>query len=323
MRRHLIRFAATRALALGCALTAAAPLAARPASAQSRRPGDAPAVDASLPLDGAVIAVALALAGAAGRLPVDSQARWPHELVPLDDSVKRNFSSSAARTSDLLLTVTMLTPLALQAGQGFEAATGRRALVYAETLALSLALNGITKHLVGRPRPYVYNPDPRVQAYARREAKDSCLSFYSGHAATAFAAAVSGAYLFSQSTDDTQARTAAWAGGLLLAGATANLRVRGGKHFYSDVAVGAALGTAAGLVVPMLHQRGRNPLTTAEWVAIAAAPLAGAVLSQIVPLPADITEPLVPTAGGGPPAAGLLAPWISGEGAGVTLLRTF
>ncbi len=293
---------------LAVSLIALAAVISHPAGAQP-----APArVDASLAVDGAVIAGGLVLAGLASRLPVDDRARWSHELLPLDERVKTRFSASAARTSDLLLTLSVLTPLAVQVGQGFGPDSGRRAVVYSETLALSLALNNVVKHLVGRPRPYVYNPDPRVQAYGEREARDARLSFYSGHAATAFAAAVSGAYLFAQSSADTTARTAVWASSLMVAGATANLRVRAGKHFYSDVAVGAAVGAATGLVVPLLHQTGRakNELAPAEWVAIASAPVAGAVLSQLLPLPADIVEPLA-------------VPWVSPTGAGVSLRGAF
>jgi membrane-associated phospholipid phosphatase len=312
------------------ALAAAGALLAAPAASAQMGDGGRP-IAASLTVDGAVIAGALALTALASLVPVDTSARWPRELLPIDEPVKRNFSAAAARTSDVLVALVAVTPLALQLGRGWDADTGRRSLVYGETIALSLALNAATKYLVARPRPYVYNRDPQVAAYARGQRKDSHLSFYSGHAATAFAAAAGGAYLYSQSTGDTRARTAVWAGTLALAGATANLRVRGGKHFYSDVAVGAVAGTGLGLAVPLLHQRGqaRNRLTTPEWVAIAAAPLAGAALSQLLPMAADITTPL---AGRGRPGAitttAVLLPWIcppssgggGGGGGGLTLL---
>ncbi|HEX2657060.1 MAG TPA: phosphatase PAP2 family protein, partial [Polyangia bacterium] len=192
--------------------------------------------------DGAVIASSLALVGIASLIHVDTDRRWQHELLPIDDPVKRNFSAGAMRASDLLLTLAVLAPVAVDAGRGFDAAMGQRTLVYGETLAVTLALNAGTKYLVGRPRPYVYNEQPQVEAYARAQERDAHLSFYSGHAATSFAAAVAGAYLFSQSSADTTTRTAVWATGLALAGATSNLRARAGKHFYSDVLVGAVVG---------------------------------------------------------------------------------
>jgi membrane-associated phospholipid phosphatase len=253
-----------------------------------------PAISASWAVDGVVIAGAVAVAGLSGLISVDTSTRWNRQLLPFDDATKRNFSASAARTSDVMLTLSLATPVALQLGQGVNQASGKRTLVYLETIALGLALNGVTKRLVARPRPYVYNEDPRVVAYAMAEGTDSHLSFYSGHSATTFAAAAASGYLFAQSTEDIRARTAVWTAGLLLAGATADLRVRAGKHFPTDVLTGAVVGAGIGTLVPWLHYRGHNPrrLTAPEWIAIVAAPIVGALLGQLVPARSDITEPL-------------------------------
>jgi membrane-associated phospholipid phosphatase len=260
------------------------------------------------PADVAVSAGALLAAGLATRLPVNGEP-WARQLLPVDERVKLNFSPPAARWSDALAAVTVLGPLALQLRSGLDEAGGARALVYGETIAANLALNGVTKALVGRPRPYSYNTAARAEV--ERDPRDARLSFYSGHASTTFAAAVSGAFLFSQSSDDPVARTAVWASSLMLAGATSNLRVRAGKHFYSDVLAGAAIGTGVGVLVPALHLQARaRPLLPAEWIAIGTAPLAGALLSQVIPLPER------------PFQLGAL-PWVTGKGAGVMVAGAF
>jgi membrane-associated phospholipid phosphatase len=46
-----------------------------------------------------------------------------------------------------------------------------------------------------------------------------------------------------------------WLGAEALAATTAVLRVEAGKHFWSDVAVGALVGSAVGYLVPELHVR--------------------------------------------------------------------
>jgi membrane-associated phospholipid phosphatase len=46
-----------------------------------------------------------------------------------------------------------------------------------------------------------------------------------------------------------------WLGSEALAATTAVLRVEAGKHFWSDVAVGALVGSAVGYLVPQLHLR--------------------------------------------------------------------
>jgi membrane-associated phospholipid phosphatase len=297
-----------RVLFVATALVAAV---AAPARAQSQ---SSDSLRTRWPVETAVVVGALATAGLAHLIPVGDTPARAHEWLSIDEAVKRNFSSSAARTSDVLLGATVLAPLGLQLHGGFDRAGGERALVYGETLAANLALNGVTKALVGRPRPYTYNGDPAAQAQIARDPADARRSFYSGHASTAFAAAVSGAYLFSQSSDDAAARTAVWAGSLMLAGATSNLRVRAGRHFYSDVLVGAAVGSGVGLLVPALHYGGRQPhaLLPAEWIAIGTAPLAGALVSQLIPFAA-------------PPAlAGArMVPWVGARSGGLMLAGLF
>jgi membrane-associated phospholipid phosphatase len=98
----------------------------------------------------------------------------------------------------------------------------------------------------------------------------------------------------------------------MLAGATSDLRVRAGKHFYSDVLAGAAIGAGVGVLVPALHLGGQaRPLLPCEWIAIGTAPLAGALLAELLPLPER------------PPLRALALPWVSGNGAGVMLVGGF
>jgi membrane-associated phospholipid phosphatase len=284
-------------------------LVAGPASAQ---PIGSEGVRIHWGADTGVVLGSLIVAGLATRIAVDEKARWTRELFPFDEPVKRNYSPAAAHTSDLLLATTVVAPLALQFHTGFDRAGGARALIYGETLAVNLAMNSVMKSLVGRPRPYCYCDDPAARALMEGDPHEARLSFYSGHASTAFAAAVGGAYLFSQSSEDTAARTAVWASSLMLATATSNLRVRAGRHFYSDVLAGAVLGTGLGLMVPVLHHDGRpaHALAPAEWIAIGTAPLAGALVSQWVPF----TQPVPHTQ---------LLPWVAGSGGGVLLAGLF
>jgi hypothetical protein len=89
--------------------------------------------------------------------------------------------------------------------------------------------------------------------------------------------------------------------------------VRAGRHFYSDVLTGAVMGAAVGWAVPAL-QLGHCPaLAPGEWVAITTAPLAGAALSQLVRIPADVTVPL----------HAQVVPWLGGGTGGVSLAGRF
>jgi membrane-associated phospholipid phosphatase len=288
---------------------------AMPAAARAQATGPAPP-DVSWSRDAAITAVALSGAALATVIPVDRTTLWQRQLLPIDDRLKGRLSSSAAHTSDVLAAVNVVMPFGLLVGQGggLGDVNNRRLLLYSESIAVSIFLNGITKHLVGRPRPYAYSADPLVHAYGDAEGIDSHLSFFSGHAAITFTASVAGAYLYGQASTDRNTRAAVWAFELALAGATADLRTRAGKHFYSDVIVGALVGAAVGFAVPRLHGGPTYTPSAAEWVAIGVAPFAGIAIAEVLPIKPTIDQPVTTIA----------LPWIApGGGGGVMLARTF
>jgi membrane-associated phospholipid phosphatase len=234
--------------------------------------------------DGAAVVLSAATVALTPLLPVDTSTRWKTQLLPIDDHLKGRYSASAAKVSDVLLAMDVAVPAALFTGQGFDRETGKRVAVYAETILVSLALDSLAKPLVGRARPYAYSDDPVLVAHTASEGRDSRQSFYSRHSSTTFAASVSGAYLFAQSTPDLNARAAVWGTELALASATADLRTRAGMHFYSDVLVGAVVGTGLGVLIPYLHGGPKLRLSKREWVAIVLGPLLGIAFGELVPL---------------------------------------
>jgi membrane-associated phospholipid phosphatase len=276
---------------LGCALSVlllAAPLRAEPAppaaGGEAGRSEPAPTLRLGWLGDGAALGLSTAALGLSTLIPVDTNTRWSTQLLPIDDHLEGRYSSRAAKLSDTLLAVDVVAPVALFAGRGFDRETGKRVVIYAETLLAGLAVNGLVKSVVGRPRPYVYSDDPSVVAYAQGQGRDSRLSFYSGHASTTFSASVAGAYLFAQSTTDTNARAVVWGTELALAGATADLRTRAGKHFYSDVLVGATVGAGLGVLIPYLHGGPKVHLSKLEWLAIVLGPLVGVAVGELLPV---------------------------------------
>jgi undecaprenyl-diphosphatase len=104
-------------------------------------------------------------------------------------------------------------------------------VVGSDAIALGL------KHLSGRDRPYVGNPEPEPLMTTQLD-----LSFPSGHAATSFAGATLLALLVPRLTVPF----------LALAAAIAWSRVYVGVHYPFDVAAGAVLGAGVALVVTAL-----------------------------------------------------------------------
>src|SRR5690606_33006164 len=95
--------------------------------------------------------------------------------------------------------------------------------------------------------------------------------------------------LMSERGLDGRTRAAIWGIELALAGATANLRARAGKHYYSDILVGAVVGAGVGIGVPLLHGGDGAP-SGPELLAGSAGLLIGVATSQLVALGAEAAD---------------------------------
>jgi membrane-associated phospholipid phosphatase len=245
---------------------------------------DAPRVDSGI--DGAIIVGAIAAAIAPMAVPTREHRLWNTQLLgAADDAALGQFSHRAAQLSDLGLGLAIAAPAAYLTGSTVDDRDGDRLVIYGETLAIDLALAQSVKYLAHRPRPYLYNASPEARRHAIAEADDGWRSFYSSHAAIAFGAAVAGAYLLNETTASPTARAVAWGSGFAVAAATANLRVRAGRHFYSDVVIGALIGSAVGYAVPALHARGEPYAPSRQDLAAAGAgALGGILISELIPV---------------------------------------
>jgi membrane-associated phospholipid phosphatase len=231
---------------------------------------------------------------------------WRHELFgALDDTVHDKFSTRAVTISNGAIVAAIAAPVAYLTGTALDAADADRLLIYAEAIAINLVAFETAKLIVQRPRPYLYGHSAEAVQYAASQGEDAHLSFYSGHASTAFCAATTGAYLVAASSHNPTASALTWGGGFALAAATADLRIRAGKHFYSDVVTGGAVGIAIGYAVPALHASGRRYVPSLTDVASAAAGLVGgALIGQLIPLggSADSASPNQPAGRNRPPS---------------------
>jgi membrane-associated phospholipid phosphatase len=164
--------------------------------------------------------------------------------------------SAARHASDAL--VFALLPAGMVAHQLLAARAGGEVsegfvdvLVVAEAAALAADLNQLVKFTVGRERPFVHYGDP-----ARPHEADDDLSFYSGHTSLAFALASSAGMV--STLRGYESAPWVWGAGLSLAATAGWLRMGGDMHWFSDVLVGAAVGTAVGAGLPWLLHRDRS-----------------------------------------------------------------
>ncbi len=222
-------------------------------------------------LDGALTGGLLAASAAIVLLNSGSTTLACHpckstDLNALDRWVVNRPFDNVRTLTDIMVAATIAAPIGLSV---IEAAmsddVGRwntflvDSLVFAEAMAVTVTLNQVVKYAVRRPRPYAYKyaPDDSTEVEA-----DATASFYSGHTASAFTAAVALARTFTYRHPDSATRYLVWGGALTFAAGTGIGRVLGGNHFWTDVMVGAVMGAAVGWWVPGLHLRETGETTS-------------------------------------------------------------
>jgi undecaprenyl-diphosphatase len=141
--------------------------------------------------------------------------------------------------------------------------------MYAESLALTLAITDVIKVAVRRPRPIDYmncEGGPSTGPLTRAcSSTDLQLSFFSGHASTVAAVSATATYLAFARSPDSPRPWLTLGAGLALTTFVSVERVRAGAHFPTDVIAGSLAGAAIGILVPHLH---RHPFGSV-WVGLA------------------------------------------------------
>ena len=168
---------------------------------------------------------------------------------------RSDWSKNTVLGASVLLSAT---PLVL-AGEWSETVT--LGTIFLETFSLVFGVTTSVKALAGRTRPYAYNTSLTAEERYRIAGPDDSSvrrSFISGHSAMTFAGAPLLSTVYADLHGPSTTSTVVWASSLSLAAFTAYARVQAGKHFPTDVIVGAAVGTAIGYWIPALHRVGSS-----------------------------------------------------------------
>jgi membrane-associated phospholipid phosphatase len=201
-------------------------------------------------------AASVGAAGALSLIPV--ALNLPHGLPPcapcdpasvpsIDRAALHNSSTGAATASTLVLAGVVGAAAYVSLHALDPAPTRGNAAVFLNSLAWTQATTQWLKVIVHRSRPVLYTPD----AAAAASQAENRQAFPSGHTSLAFAAATAYLVMAQRERLPHRARNAM----LLYAGAAAVavLRVTGGKHFPTDVAGGAVLGSGIGWLTARVH----------------------------------------------------------------------
>lgn len=199
------------------------------------------------------------LNGISTYLNLKTQILTPEEIRQLDATkiwgidrgIVNNFSRSAQKTSDKVLVSSFALPLTLLLGQPARDNFGEFSLLYFQTLFLNFGVTNVTKTLVKRPRPYMYNPDVPLAYKMKKSAR---YSFFSGHTSFTATNAFLTAKMFDDFNPDSKATPFIWGLAAAIPAYTGLKRIKGGKHFFTDVVVGYLVGAGIGILVPSLHK---------------------------------------------------------------------
>jgi membrane-associated phospholipid phosphatase len=129
-------------------------------------------------------------------------------------------------------------------------------LIDTEAFFVTAAVQGVANFFAGRARPYSSECGSSQLPGNTTDCDDQSRyrSFFSGHAALSFtSAALVCAHHEELRLFDTAADHFTCAAGFLAASAVATMRIMGDEHYFSDVFVGAVVGTTVGLSIPLLH----------------------------------------------------------------------
>lgn len=173
----------------------------------------------------------------------------PGEVNAFDRGAIGNENAFLDGLSDATAGVAIGAPLALDLlDLGASPAFVEDAVVFAEVMSVSGAAVTLAKYTSQRPLPRVYaGQDPELASRP-----GGYRSFYSGHVSSTVAA-----LSMASMTLHYRYGTGAWPW-LVTAGVGASValeRVAAGRHFPTDVILGAAAGSAIGILVPWLHRR--------------------------------------------------------------------
>jgi membrane-associated phospholipid phosphatase len=227
-------------------------------------------------------AIGLVLWSELGKLDlVPDECRWCGGDA-LDDRVRDALlwdkPSTAALLSDangfILAPTTAFATLAGAASHdGASRKTATDMLIVLEAGATSALLNQIVKYTVARERPYGRYKTPLSPS----PTADARLSFFSGHTSLTFtlaAAAGTVAHLRGY-----RLAPITWIPGAAIAAFTGYLRIAADKHYLTDVLVGAAVGSAVGILVPLVFHPRTDAIVTPGPAAPASAPPSMQVMS--------------------------------------------
>ena len=176
----------------------------------------------------------------------------PDDVNSFDRVSTRNYSKKAAGYSDIVFYSSIALPLFYLTDQKCKSKFSQIAMLYGESLFLTMGLTNLVKFSAERTRPFVYNDDVPNELKIEKNAR---LSFFSGHTSVSANNYFFMAKIYNDFFPESKLRPLVWAIAATVPAVNGYLRVKAGKHFPTDVITGYLVGATIGVLVPHLHKK--------------------------------------------------------------------
>ena len=179
------------------------------------------------------------------------EALDPFKVNAFDRVATSTYSQNARDWSDRFLYGSYGVPLFLMLDSESRDDARDVGVMYFETMLITNSLTALSKTILRRTRPYAYNQSVDMDL---KLGKSTRLSFFSGHTSNVAAASFFSAKVYSDNNPGSKMKNVYWGTAAIIPAIQGYLRVKGGKHFPTDVIVGYVVGALAGILVPDIHR---------------------------------------------------------------------
>jgi len=170
-----------------------------------------------------------------------------YDINRFDRIAVKNYSQTSRVLSDYLVGLCLIAPFTLN----FQDKVGLNTnILILESYIWSTSLAASGKVIFQRKRPYVYNENVNMEV---RKAKDGQLSFFSAHTTYAFTGAILTAKIYDDHFSD-KYDFFIYSGAVATASTVGYLRFLAGKHYPTDIIVGALVGSGVAILITEVHK---------------------------------------------------------------------
>ncbi|MCF0223508.1 MAG: phosphatase PAP2 family protein [Fibrobacter sp.] len=206
------------------------------------------------------------------RMEIPDKVMDQGKLLPWDRPIAGRYSETADFMSDVgsILAVAPFAVggFALYSGSSDWKEFGTFSYMLVQAALFQNGINLAFRSLELWPRPYIYAPSGKGEKQAQKARGEAYGSFFSGHASAAFTVAVFTSEWYSETQPNSSAKGIVRALAFSLAGLEGALRIAAGKHYLTDVVVGALVGTGVSYGVLYMHRNSNEKFSL--WIGPAA-----------------------------------------------------